>query len=143
MVVDGIPVHLTRPQGRVLLELYPRDQRQQFRDTMAFARAYLERIKAAGQPVDIIQCNDWQTALIPVYLKTVYKNDPFFRNTRTVLVIHNLIFQGIFPLSWLKFIGIPEGSLPLSRIEYYGQLSLLKMGIYCADKIVFVSPSHA
>ena len=55
---------------------------------------------------DIIHCHDWHTALIPVLLKTNYQNDPFFKNTRSVLTIHNLAYQGVFPKNQYGKLGI-------------------------------------
>ena len=59
--------------------------------------AALEFAKRAPLPPQVIHCNDWQTALVPLYLKTLYRNDPFFEKTKTLLTIHNLAYQGVFP----------------------------------------------
>ena len=62
-----------------------------------FCRGALEMLKRLGWQPDIIHCNDWHTGLVPVYLKTLYKDDPFYKDTRSVFTIHNMAYQGIFP----------------------------------------------
>ena len=61
-----------------------------------FSREILERCKRENFKPDIINCNDWQTALVPVYLNTLYKYDPFFSKTKVLYTIHNLAYQGLF-----------------------------------------------
>ena len=61
-----------------------------------FARAIIETCKTIGLRPDVIHCNDWQTGMVPVYLKTLYKNDPFFKDTAIVFTVHNLGYQGLF-----------------------------------------------
>jgi glycogen synthase len=63
-----------------------------------FCRGVLETLKRLGWQPDVIHCNDWQTGLIPAYLKTIYKDDPFFRNVKSVFTIHNMAYQGSFPI---------------------------------------------
>lgn len=91
----------------------------------------------------IIHCNDWHTALAPMILRLKYTNEEFFKDTRSVITIHNGAFQGIFDRSQLWM--LPE----IARVNNdsitcgYGNLNYLKCGIYYADKIVAVSPSYA
>ena len=61
-----------------------------------YCKESLELMKKEGFKPDIIHCNDWQTGLVPVYLKTLYKDDDFFKNTKTVFTIHNLAYTGSF-----------------------------------------------
>src|SRR5262245_57499495 len=72
--------------------------------------AALELAKRAPLPPDIIHCNDWQTSPVPVFLKTLYRQDPFFEKTRTLLTIHNLVYQGVFPSTVLIIVGLPQVS---------------------------------
>jgi starch synthase len=108
------------------------------------SRAALEITKVLYWQPDVIHCNDWQTALIPLYLKTLYADDPFFANTRTVLSVHNLGYQGLFPPSAMRLTGLPESLFyPLSPVEFYGSFSFLKTGIEYSDIITTVSEKYA
>ncbi len=109
-----------------------------------FSRGVLEISKILYWQPEIIHCNDWQTALIPLYLKTLYRDDPFFSETKTVLSIHNLGYQGLFPPTALDLAGLPQSMFyPLSPIEYYGSFSFLKAGIEYSDVITTVSETYA
>ncbi len=87
---------------------------------------------------DIVHCNDWQTGLTPAILH-------FFGTTRakTVLGIHNLAYQGNFGPEWVGRLGLPPQSFQIDGLEYYGQMSFLKAGVYYSDAIVTVSPTYA
>lgn len=109
-----------------------------------FSKATLETLKLLYWQPDIIHCNEWQTALIPFYLKTQYKNDDFFKNTKTILTLHNLAYQGTFPLEKAGKIDIPDEYIqPGREFEFYGKLNLLKGGILFADLINTVSEKYA
>lgn len=108
-----------------------------------FSRAILEASKALGFKPDLIHSNDWQTAMVPVYLKTLYMDDHYFKKTASLLTIHNLGYQGLFwhfdmhltGLGWEYF--TPEG------IEFYGKINLLKGGIVFSDVINTVSKTYS
>jgi starch synthase len=87
---------------------------------------------------DIVHCNDWQTGLTPVYLN--YVHGP---RARTVMTIHNLAYQGIFPSQTANRLGLPPQAFSIDGVEYYGNLSFLKGGLQFADRITTVSPSYA
>ncbi|SHH33211.1 glycogen synthase [Thermosipho atlanticus] len=108
-----------------------------------FSAAVLETLKLIAPDVEIIHVNDWQTALIPVYLRTLYKDDPLYKKSSTVLTIHNLGYQGIFEPDYIKFSGLPESVLDINGIEFYGKINFLKGGILFADVINTVSPTYA
>ncbi|MFA6582743.1 MAG: glycogen/starch synthase [Elusimicrobiaceae bacterium] len=107
-----------------------------------FARAVLEGAKFAGFKPDVIHCNDWQTALIPAYLKTLYSIDAFFARTATALTIHNIAFQGIFPKSSYFKAGFGWPDYTPDKMEYYNGFNFLKAGIVYADLISTVSPTY-
>lgn len=110
----------------------------------AFSKSVLETLKLLYWQPDIIHCNDWQTALIPFYLKTYYKNDEFFKNTRTVLTIHNLAYQGNFPKEKAKKVDIPPQYVKKGgEFEFHGRLNFLKGGIHFADVLNTVSEKYA
>ena len=109
-----------------------------------FARGTLEILKALDWKPDVIHGNDWQSALIPAYLKTLYENDPFFKATATVFSIHNLAYQGNFPQSSFDKIGVPKDLFyPASPFEFWGKVNFLKVGISYADVINTVSETYA
>ena len=109
-----------------------------------FSKSVLETLKLLYWQPDIIHCNDWQTALIPYYLKTHYQDDPFFQGMRTLLTIHNVAFQGVFPLGIGKKIGIDASLLEKGQPFYFhGKLNFLKGGIHYADLLSTVSPTYA
>jgi starch synthase len=86
---------------------------------------------------DLLHGNDWQTGLAPAYLHYAGHSTP------TVMTIHNLAHQGIFPPEMVEELGLPPESFDISGVEYYGNLSFLKAGLYFADWITTVSPSYA
>jgi len=108
-----------------------------------FSRSIFEILKKLHWQPDIIHCNDWQTALIPFFLKTVYKNDPFFGKTYTLLSIHNLTQQGIFDKKIAPLINNSEEKLHLNNvIDFQGKINFLKAGIVYADLINATSKSY-
>jgi starch synthase len=90
---------------------------------------------------DVIHCNDWQTGLVPAYLRYL----PIDRHTaaKTLITIHNLAFQGVFDHASLFELGLPDAAWHMDGVEYYGHLSFLKAGLRLADAITTVSPSYA
>ncbi|PIP42106.1 glycogen synthase GlgA [Candidatus Desantisbacteria bacterium CG_4_9_14_3_um_filter_40_11] len=110
-----------------------------------FSRAVLRILKIKNWLPDIIHLNDWQTASIPLFLKTVYKDDPFYSKIATVLTIHNLGYQGIFSASELElFSGVNSAEIfTMDKLEFYGKINLLKAGIVYADIVNTVSPRYA
>jgi starch synthase len=91
----------------------------------------------------VFHCNDWQTGLVPIYLKTLYKEDPFFSGTCSVLTIHNIGYQGIFDEKKLEATGLPAEIYHPGGIEYWGKINLLKAGIIFSDIINTVSPQYS
>jgi len=108
-----------------------------------FCRAALLFAKKAGIRFDVIHCHDWQTGLIPAYLKTLYSADPFFSGISSVFTIHNMGYQGLFPREKLSTCGIPISKFRPEGLEYWDQISLLKSGIVYADAITTVSPRYS
>jgi len=89
---------------------------------------------------DIIHCHDWQTALIPVYLKQEFY--PLLK-VKTLLTIHNLGYQGVFPSQSFSLTNLPSGLFSLDGLEFFGQLNFLKGGIIFSDFLTTVSPTYA
>jgi starch synthase len=112
-----------------------------------FSRASLEMLKQpeiAWHP-DVVNCHEWQTALVPNWLATIYKQDAFFADTATVCTVHRLTHQGLFGFRVLQVAGIAEyGFLYHSDIADLGEMvDLLGRGLYYADAITTVSESYA
>lgn len=108
-----------------------------------FSRAVIETCIAMNLKPDIIHCNDWQTAMTALYLKTVYKDNKFFRDTSVLFTIHNLGYQGLFPASDIKFTGIDWDYFIPERLEFYGKLNFMKAGLLYSDLISTVSKTYA
>ncbi len=108
-----------------------------------FCRKILEVCKELNFSPDIIHNNDWQTALAAVYLKVLYKEDDFFQNSKTVLTIHNLSFQGIFAKEHFEHLGICWDYFNMHYLEFYQKINLLKGGIIFSDAVATVSPTYA
>jgi starch synthase len=117
---------------------YPdNDQRFAF-----FCRGVLQLVKRMDFRPDVIHCNDWQTALIPLLLKHELKEDLFFSKTAIIFTIHNLAYQGLFDKASLGNFGLDEGFFTIDRLEYYGKVNLMKGGILHADIINTVSETY-
>ncbi len=108
-----------------------------------FSRGILEILKILGWQPDIIHCNDWQSGLVPAYLRTLYRDDPFYRNTKTVYTVHNMAYQGVFPKSAFAKTLLPPETLSESGVEAFGNVNLLKAGLVYADAITTVSERYA
>ena len=108
-----------------------------------FSRGVLETCRALGFKPDIIHCNDWQTGLIPLYLKAIYSSDKFFDRTASIITIHNLGYQGLFPQSDMPLTGFDRSLFTPEGIEFYGKINFLKAGLISADSITTVSNNYA
>ncbi|MCR5468566.1 MAG: glycogen synthase, partial [Lachnospiraceae bacterium] len=109
-----------------------------------FDKAVLDSIKAIGFKPDIIHCNDWQTGLIPVFLKEAYTQDPFYKNIKCVYSIHNMKFQGRWRLDEVRDVtGLPDVAFTNKILESYSEANYLKGGIVCSEAVTTVSPTYA
>ncbi|QPJ65785.1 MAG: glycogen synthase GlgA [Candidatus Nitrohelix vancouverensis] len=144
---DGPPVTLISKASYFLRKDLYGSEYGEFGDNgerfIFFCRAALETCKAIGFQPDIIHCNDWQTGLVPLYLKTVYAKDPFFSKTKSVFTIHNLAYQGNFSSDLLELAHVPRELYHPEGVELYGQFSFLKAGLVCADYLTTVSPTYS
>lgn len=109
-----------------------------------FCKASLSSLPSIDFKPDIIHCHDWQTGLIPVYLKDTFIQNSFYQNIKTILTIHNLKFQGVWDLNTVRDItGLSQDYFLPDKLEAYGEANYLKGGIVYADKITTVSKSYA
>jgi starch synthase len=102
-----------------------------------------ELILKLGWVPDIIHCNDWQSGLVPAYLKTVYKDEPILQHIRVIFTIHNMAYQGFFPKSEFYKTGLPEELNSEKGIEIYERLNFMKSGLLYSDIITTVSEKYA
>ncbi|SFA79358.1 starch synthase [Acetitomaculum ruminis DSM 5522] len=109
-----------------------------------YSKAVLSCLKVIDFRPDIIHCNDWETALIPVYLKDSFSNDEFYRGIKTVISIHNLKFQGRWDIKKTKDItGLSADFFKPDKLEAYGDANYLKGGIAYSDIIATVSKTYS
>jgi len=107
-----------------------------------FSKAIVETLPLLGFEPDIIHCNDWQTALVPVYLKTGEFGEEFYKHIKTVFCIHNIAYQGRYGLDIITDVcGIDKKHTRV--LEYDNDINYMKGGILCADKVLTVSPTYS
>jgi len=143
-LAPGIPVYFIengKYYDRDGIYMYP-DDAERF---IFFCRASLEMLKRMDWRPDVIHCNDWHTAIIPNWLKTVYKEDAFFANTASLYTIHNLAYQGIFGYRVLEVAGIAEyGFMYHAEMADLSEVvDFMARGIFFADAINTVSEKYA
>jgi starch synthase len=108
-----------------------------------FARSILEAAKALNFKPDVIHCNDWHTGLVPTYLKTLYRLDPFFKDTATVFTVHNLAYQGVFPKDILPMLDLGWEEFKAEKLEFWDRISFIKGGLAYSDVINTVSRQYS
>lgn len=108
-----------------------------------FSRAVLELGKALGGSWDILHGHDWHTGLIPAYLRTLYRDEPAYARTRSLITIHNLAYQGVFPQEILGESLLPDSLFHPDGLEFWGRVNYLKAGLVYSDRINTVSPTYA
>ncbi len=108
------------------------------------SRAAIECCQRMGWGPDIFHCNDWQSALIPLYLKTLYSWDQLFHQSKTILTIHNIGYQGVFSSDNANALGFSDhlNSLPQDDLAS-GIINYMKIGLLNSDVITTVSPTYA
>ena len=112
-----------------------------------FCRAVMELLVHFGEKdgwqADLLHVHDWQAALCAVYLRTLYQAKSALSNIRSVLTIHNLGYQGLFPAEHFSLTGLPAQLFTPAALEFYGKLNLLKGGLVFADLLTTVSPTYS
>ncbi len=108
-----------------------------------FCRAVLDALLQLNWRPDVIHCNDWQTGLIPAYLKTIYRDAGLFDESASLITIHNLAYQGNFWHWDMLLTGLDWKYFNWHQMEFYGRLNFLKTGLVFADAISTVSPRYA
>src|SRR6266403_3287675 len=107
-----------------------------------FSRAAIEFCKHVWMP-DVIHCHDWQSALVPVLLRTQYEKDATVEGLAVIFTIHNMGYHGTFPRETMKTIGLPENLFKIEAMEFYGRVNFLKGGLVFSDHLTTVSRKDA
>ncbi|HEY7617963.1 MAG TPA: glycogen/starch synthase, partial [Terriglobales bacterium] len=107
-----------------------------------FSRAVLEASKILGVP-HVFHCHDWQSALVPVMLRTLYAEDPAFRDVGCTFTIHNMGYQGLFPSEILPLLMLPWDLFTISKMEFFGQVNFLKGALVYSDFVTTVSKKYS
>ena len=105
-------------------------------------RAALEVARRIFRP-QVIHCHDWHGALVPTFLRTIFAGDPTFAGIKTLLTIHNLGYQGLFPREALTEIGLDDSLFHPGALEFFGHVNLLKGGLLYSDALNTVSKRYA
>ncbi|HEX4592014.1 MAG TPA: glycogen synthase, partial [Gemmataceae bacterium] len=132
----------TGPDGRK--HDYP-DNADRF---IVFSRAIMETLPRLGAKYDVLHCNDWQTGLMPCYLRELYgrqshTNARAYAGLHTLMTVHNIAYQGSFPATVMPHTGLSQRLFNHRQLEFYGRLNFLKTGCVFADRISTVSPRYA
>ncbi len=143
-IAEDVPVYFienAKYYDRDGIYMYP-DDAERF---VFFCRSSLEMLNRLGWCPDIIHCHDWHTAMVPNWMKTIYKDDPFFANTATVYTIHNLAYQGVFGHRVLEIAGIAEYGFMYhpEMADLTEVVDFMARGIFFSDVINTVSERHA
>lgn len=144
-LAPDVPVYFienARYYDRDAIYMYP-DDAERF---LFFSRAALEMLPRLGWQPDLIHVNDWQTAIVPNWLKTIYAGDPFYRNIASVYTIHNLAYFGTFGQRILEIAGLARFGFiahPQVSSEINDELNFMARGIMFADAVNTVSETYA
>ena len=143
--VDGIQYYFIDNENYFSgMKCYSDDPLWEIERYAFFSKALLSALPLLDFRPDVIHCHDWQTGLVPVYLKERFQGDMFFRGIKSVITIHNLKFQGKWDTKTVQSItGLPESYFTPDKLEAYKDANLLKGGIVYADAVTTVSDTYA
>ena len=109
-----------------------------------FSRAALSALPVIGFRPDIVHCHDWQTALVPIYMKDSFRGGEFYQSMKSILTIHNLKFQGVWDVETIQALtGLSDYYFTIDKLRVEKDGNLLKGGIAYADYVTTVSESYA
>ena len=146
MYLDDVPVYLQENKEyfdrEYLYGTQDGDYQDNHRRFAFFCRGILEVLKKMDFRPDVFHCHDWQSAMLPIVLRYEHHNDAFFAKTASIYTIHNLAFQGVFPVDALEEMGLNKTCYRAERLEFHGQLNLMKGAILTADLVSTVSEQY-
>lgn len=108
-----------------------------------FQKAVVELLRLTDFKADIVHCHDWQTGMLPLFLREAERRYELTLALKTVFTIHNIAYQGVFPRKSFALANLPEELMTIDGLEYYDQMCMLKGGILYADRVTTVSPQYA
>jgi starch synthase len=108
-----------------------------------FQKAVAELLRLTDFKADIVHCHDWQTGMLPLFLRDTERRYGVTLALKTVFTIHNIAYQGIFPRKSYALANLPEELMSIDGLEYYDQFCMMKAGIVFADLVTTVSPRYA
>ncbi len=108
-----------------------------------FSRACLAAVQSLALSVDVWHCHDWQTALIPIYLKLLFAKHPLLSGAATIFTIHNMGYQGLFWHWDWPLLNLPWKHYNWKEMEFHGKMNLLKGALIYSDALTTVSPTYA
>ncbi|MBL4576569.1 MAG: glycogen/starch synthase, partial [Opitutaceae bacterium] len=112
-----------------------RDYDDNDRRFIYFCKAVVEVLRLIDFKADVVHCHDWQTALLPVFLRMEERKRQDTLALKTVISIHNIAFQGVFPSKSFSLTNLPDDLIGIDGLEFYGQINMLKGGILFADNV--------
>lgn len=108
-----------------------------------FCKAVVETLRVSGLQADVVHSHDWQAALVPVLLRHEERRHGVTLALKTLFTIHNIAFQGVYPMRFFYRTNLPDDLRGIDGLEYYGQMSFMKAGLLFADRVTTVSPRYA
>jgi len=123
------------------------DQHSEYQDNCErfafFCRSVVRAIERLSLPVDVVHCHDWQSGLVPAYMRTRMSRHEWYNHAASVMTIHNLAYQGRYWVNDMHWTGLDWKYFTMERMEFYNDLCFLKTGITFADIVTTVSPNYA
>ncbi|MGA3007554.1 MAG: glycogen synthase GlgA [Opitutaceae bacterium] len=108
-----------------------------------FCKGVVETLRLADLRADIVHAHDWPAGLMPLLLRYAERRHGVTLALKTVFTIHNIAFQGVFPMRSFYRTNLPDELMSIDGIEFYGQMSMMKGGILFSDRVTTVSPRYA
>jgi len=146
-ICNGVKVYFIENDAYFNRDSLYGDKNGDYKDNLErfsyYCRRALDLLKEVNFDPDIIHVHDWQASLIPVYLKTIYAREEFYKNIKTILTIHNIGYQGLFPKEEFPKLGLDGSFFGIETLEFYGQINILKGAIVFSDFINTVSPTYS
>lgn len=142
---EGVPVYFIDNEYYFNgFNIYSDDMKWDIEKFCYFSKAALSILPSIGFQPDIVHCHDWQAGLVPVYLKTLFADNPFYSGMKSIMTIHNLQFQGRWDIKTVQeYSGLPNYLFTPDKLEIDKDASMLKGGLVYADKITTVSNTYA
>ena len=142
--LDGVTYYFIDNQEYFTCDTPYGDIRYDIEKFVFFDKAVLSMLKQIDFRPDLIHCHDWETGLIPVYLKNEFQADSFYWGMKSIITIHNLKFQGVWDVKTMKGLtGFSADLFAPDKLEFHKDANMLKGGLVYADYITTVSPTYA